>query len=135
MTLENLFAKVTENVSTLKPLLTNEEIAKLNHSELRPFTCDNCLFGQMTGGSDSDRAKEILPKEFRASYSIPALYSIFGTPTDFRVGFDSIQFKEIEEGQSPYFTALEIYLMLDTNSSELYEYLKGERETFEPRLN
>lgn len=131
----DFLAKVKEEVAKLKSVLTAEETAKLDYSKLKPFTSDLCLLGQLTDNAYSDRAKEILPKDVRAAFSIPQIYGFFGAPDDFRIGFDDIKFRELNENEEFNITALELFLMLDSNSEDVFKFLKGEIEAFEPIFN
>ena len=131
----DFLAKVKEEVAKLKSVLTAEETAKLDYLKFKPFNSDLCLLGQLTDNAYSDRAKEILPKDVRAAFSIPQIYGFFGAPDDFRIGFDDIKFRELNENEEFNITALELFLMLDSNSEDVFKYLKGEIEAFEPNFN
>ena len=136
MTLEQLFAEALKNAQTVKAVATPEQIANLNYVEFKPFTSDKCLLGQLTGNAYSDEAKAILPKTqvTRATYNQWDVLFGLHHETDYRVSFEKMEIIEPSEEHPASSTPLEAFLMLDTNSNELYEYLKGERETFEPRM-
>lgn len=137
MKLEELFEGVKRNVETLKQVLTDEQKDKLDYRTFQPLSHDKCLLGQLTGSANSDVANTLLPKELSASYTLNGiLESVFQHAYDFRLAsFDRFRFYEPTETRPLNFAPVELFLMLKSNSNELYEYLKGERDSFEPRLN
>lgn len=136
MTLEQLFAEALKNAQTVKAIATPEQIANLDYEKFKAFTSDLCLLGQLTGNAYSDEAKAILPKTIVTRATFKSIEVMFGLhhEADYRIDFDKITFIEPSEEFPASSTPLEAFLMLKTNSNELFEYLKGERETFEPRM-
>ena len=59
MTFEELREQVKEEALHLRQNATEQELAKLNYYELRAADPSSCIYGQMTGWSDSKRAKEL----------------------------------------------------------------------------
>lgn len=136
MTLELLFEGTKRNVETLKSALTDEQKDKLDYATFQPLSHDRCLLGQLTGSANSDVANALLPKEYSASYKLIGVFEgLFQHSQDFRLAsFDRFTFYETSETRPVTFAPVELFLMLNTNSNELYEYLKGQRDSFEPRL-
>lgn len=56
---------VRKEIISLKKKATSEELCKLNFSTLAPSNTEKCIYGQMTGDCDSDRARELSPKTFK----------------------------------------------------------------------
>jgi len=131
MNKEQLLEATKANVETLKQVLTDEQKAKLDYSELRPFTADMCLFGQLFGDANSDEAKALLPKTLKGSYQVRGFYEHFARlQPSFRISFD--RFNEFEVADDGHSTPIELFLMTRTNSEDLFKYLKGEVEAYEP---
>jgi hypothetical protein len=91
---------------SIREKATVEELDKLDFTNLKHRTSDNCIYGQMTGYCGSDRAKELFPKMFS--------FVDDGDKQDYRFGTS--------------FTPLEKYLfMVNTDKHKvLIQYLKGE---------
>lgn len=135
MELEVLLKATKQDAITLKEKLTPEQKTLLDYSAFNPFDPKRCLFGQVTGRYDSDTAKQILPK------------SIFFTLTggfvenaqltmlkNSRVDYSKIDYTPSKYSSSFSSTPVEAYLMLKTNSEDLYKFIKDEIDVFEPRM-
>jgi len=103
---------------------TNEEINKLDFDYLDPEHVEHCIYGQMTGKCDSERARELTPKSFR---STPAL----GYKESF-TKWDKFRRQPTRSfGKFVGFTHLEVYIMLKgAKTEELLKYIKGVNKTF-----
>jgi len=96
---------------------TDKEKDNLDFDALYANSSTRCVYGQMTGTCDSDRAKELYPKTF---YTLPMLDASF-TQTKVR-GF-------LASGER--FTALEAYIIMKgAKKKSLLNYIKGNRKTF-----
>ena len=67
--------EVMNEINHIKVIATAEEIAKLDFSTFNVRHKELCIYGQMTGGCDSKRAKELTPKtHFGAYYTSLEVY-------------------------------------------------------------
>lgn len=105
---------VQKELDTIKTNATQEEIDSLNLKEFNHTLPDLCIYGQMTGNCDSDRAKELYPKTF--DYVADNEYTPFSKQT----------FKKGNE-----YTPLEKYLYMvhEPKHKEIIMYLKGQINT------
>lgn len=96
---------VMNEINHIKANATQEEISRLDFDNFNSAYKDRCVYGQMTGSCDSDRAKELMPKSY---------YSLRG----------------LNKGTK--FTDLEVYLYELKTSSEtnksIIQYLKNETQ-------
>lgn len=109
---------VRDEIKSLKKNATKKEIAKLNFKSFSHTNSKVCIYGQMTGHCDSDRAMELIPKTFDR---------IAKNPDDIMYSNALLSFSKqsVEEGIN--WTALEKYLyMVDSDTHRhIIDYLKG----------
>ena len=102
---------VQHELYTIKTNATIQEINKLNFNEFSHNRPAYCIYGQMTGKCDSERAKELYQKMFD------------DVPYDEYVPYSKQSFKKGKE-----FTPLEKYLYMVHSSKhkEIIQYLKND---------
>ncbi len=131
-----LLAKVKEEATTLRNVLTAEQKAKMNHSTLNPHLSNQCLFGQIFGSFRAPEARAVLPKSIYSSVPDITMAEGFSFENNPNIRLDFNRFKLTEDNPQRFmynhFTHIEVYLMCETNSEEMFKYIKGEVETFEP---
>ena len=109
--------EVQIELDTIKQKATKKEISKLNFDNFRHYSRGYCIYGQMTGDCNSNRAKELYKKNY---CSIP-----ISSYTPFKLHCFVL---------GDIYTPLEKYLYMvateDGNKSykhkEIISYLKGE---------
>lgn len=120
MTEDKFLKSVMDELDHIKQNATQEEISKLDIAVFSPTSRRSCIYGQMTGDCQSNRAKELYPK------SLPTLGSK-GESLSEGVEYMNGMKRYLND---EYFTPLEAYLPLErANPKEIIEYLKGETET------
>lgn len=108
-------AMVQVELDTIKAKATKGEIDRLNFVGFEVNSEYGCIYGQMTGNCESDRAKELYPKTFKnVCFNRKKL---------------SFSYQSFKKGER--LTALEKYLyMVDENQHlRIIQYLKNEIET------
>jgi hypothetical protein len=125
----DFLAKVKEEANHLKNALTSEQKAMLDYSKLNPHFHTGCLLGQIFGSHDSDEAIAVLPKSVRTAMRIS-----YSEARELRDKPETrLKFSElILTTERLISTYLEAFLVLDVNSEDLFKFIKGEVETFEP---
>ena len=90
MNRKEFFEEVVEEINTIIDKATDEELYKLDEDWLDAGDGERCIYGQMTGDCDSDRAKELMSKGFsslwsfeRADHSAPRKQDFITTKDDF----------------------------------------------------
>lgn len=127
MKLEEFLAVVKQEAVLVKVSATQAQKDLINLDTFNPVYDEHCLFGQMTGSADSDRAKALLPKNVNLKFEVSQEESI--KLPKLRFGFDRLKFNS--EGRL-LMTHLEAFLMCDGNGRELLRFVKGEIDSFEP---
>lgn len=100
MTRKEFLEDVVNEVNHLIDNTTQDEKDMLREKTFNPNIYSNCIYGQMTGDCDSDRAKELIPKKYNDFAGM--LYQ-----TEGRRSKNFINTEEIH----PSFTALELIIM------------------------
>ncbi len=108
-------------LDTIKQNATQEEINKLNFDSFNFCNASDCIYGQMTGKCNSDRAKQLYPKSFALVYNLASIN-------------ETNRFKQQSLNKGDFYTPLEKYLfMVRTNNGykskkhkEVIDYLKNE---------
>lgn len=141
---EVFLAMVLASVLEVKANSTAEEKAKLNYTTFNFSNMDNCILGQMTGNSETARANQITKKTL-----------MFDRDILIKMKEDGVKFRENEykygnhpdpqyleevlvgvievETELAWYSPFEIFmLMKGANIKELFDFVKGDRETFEP---
>jgi hypothetical protein len=105
-------------LDNIKEKATKEEICKLNFGRFNHDKKSCCVYGQMTGHCNSDRAHELQVKTF-SDLALSGLYAAFVT----------FSLQSMEEGDD--YTALEKYLFMVKSPQhlEIIQYLKSEINT------
>jgi hypothetical protein len=104
---------VQEELDTIKRKATKEEIKNLNFKYFSHSMASCCVYGQMTGSCDSERANELYPKMF--CKGISGYYQPFSSQNN---------------SKGTWFTPLEkyLYMVKPPQHEKLIQYLKGEIE-------
>lgn len=138
MELDEILGLTKQDAITLKEKLTQADKEKLDYSNLNPFDPRRCLFGQLTGRYDSDLAKELLPKSIFITLTggfleNSQLTMIKNSRVDYsKINYTPSRYASLENLKTS--TPIEVYLMLKTNSEDLYKFIKDEIDEFEPRM-
>ena len=114
--LKDLVIKEADNI---KKFATKEEIGKLNFETLDPTHLKLCIYGQMTGDCDSDRARYLLnkctkPYSMDIEKDSPRSNSKYFPNTHKRFSFSPIEYAISNHPK---------------HNNQLIKYLKGEVET------
>lgn len=139
---------VLASVNFLKDNTTSKEKAKLGKIT-NPFNPNKCILGQMTGNSETKRAKELLSNIFYCDKKVVnelekkgvKLYDVNfnsfggGSPNVTENYLKAIVIEPNEntlEATAPF----ELFILMDgANTDDLVAYIKGEKETFEPTFS
>lgn len=133
-TFEQFKAEIATEADNIRLYATKEERSKLNFLELNPANTERCIYGQMTGHCDSERAVELIQK-------CTVRYMRSGISKIHYLGFEVIQqhlngtyVENLLEhrptkGESAHYSMIEAYICLsDAKSENLIAYIKGETE-------
>jgi hypothetical protein len=133
---EVLLSRVKEEATILRAVLTADQKAKMDYETLNPQIATLCLFGQIFGSYKAPEAIEVLPKSIYSRVPSLDLFEAwsFEKNNKYRMDFNRFELvKEKREGvEYNHFTHLEVFLMCETNSEDMFKYIKGEIEDFEP---
>lgn len=139
-TVEQFLEDVKKEARALRENATKEEIGLLDREEFDPSDLNNCIYGQMTGDCQSERAAELIhlccPRYFENNQNI-VYESIEGPLSETNVekiaGIDSAaELRDCRTGWLTYLSAVEAYIMTpEANTEGLISYLKGESDTLE----
>lgn len=112
--------EVKAELDNIKSKATQEEISKLDFNGFDHKYNDTCIYGQMTGWCNSDRAKELSPKVYK---------TITKTVIEGYLPFS----KQNMSTNEKRYTALEKYLYMVKRPmhEKIISYLKGEIDTIE----
>jgi hypothetical protein len=108
----------------LRDNATKEEKANLNFDSIDPYSSSDCIYGQMTGNCESDRAHKLCPK------TIAVLFLI--TPSVKRAAETSRTLEKEDDDDDGWFcyTPIEVYVgAAGSNASGLLKYIKGTNKT------
>lgn len=129
ITKKTLLAQVLEEAIHLRENATDEEKGKLDFDALRVSKNDRCIYGQMTGHCDSERAAELYKSK----------YNSVGTRSAENKGLTTFsELKELNpegefEEHVAWFTPIEVYItMKGAKNKSLIRFIKGEIKTFKP---
>jgi hypothetical protein len=134
----DFLAKVKEEVAKLKSVLTAEQTAKLDYSKFDPHVSELCLLGQIFGRYDNEDSVKALPKDIWVGVQNFNIMEMLMLNRQTRWAFERFDFSETKEDNkatATKMTYLEVFLTCRTNSEDVFKYLKGEIEAFEPSFN
>lgn len=132
--------EVEHEIKMLKIHATKRELNKLNFQEFSPNNREECIYGQISGQCNSERAKELMDKccikainFFNNPRPISFLGGIytFKKISNFTTDYDS---KVIWDSSNQirdyyYLSALECYIGLKgSNNKDIFDYLTGKTE-------
>lgn len=124
---------VYHELEVIKTMATSEEIGRLDFSTFDHTRQKNCIYGQMTGGCYSRRAREIHPKIYNPEILVSHDLYIDLVPFDkSRPGLESyVPFSNQVFNLGGTDSPLERYLYMSksTKHKQIIEYLKGEKKT------
>lgn len=147
ITKTQFLADVMHEINTLRTIATEKEIANLDFDSLNPIKTDTCIYGQLTGRCDSERAKELMDKACIRVMNLNAGVEDFFKEGDFLKEESRHTFSKISalvngenKGQSwvnnwtrrnyKYLSVLESYILLKgAKNKQVLEYIKGEIDT------
>ena len=122
-------------------MITDAEKKKLNFNELKPEYTKKCIYGQITGSCESDRAKELMDEccirvmNFKHKELFPMFYQINNEVELTFKGIKSyINGENKGQGWDQYgyrrynhLSVLEAYIgLIGSNNEGLIQYIKGE---------
>lgn len=113
--------EVQAELDTIKTRATKKEIARLNFDNFNHESIRGCIYGQMTGGCNSERALQLQGKKYDEIKMDGELFS-----KEEPISFSKQDFKK-----GDYFTSLEKYLYMveAPQHDKVIQYLKGEVST------
>jgi hypothetical protein len=133
---EVFLAKVKEEANHLRNSLSDAQKAKMDYNKLKPSSPTLCLLGQVFGKHDSVESLAVLPKSVFNGISIGYLESVFiSRQQKPNVKFDRIKLSDVKMDNLSHSTYLETFLICDANTEDLFKFVKGEIEEFEPEFN
>lgn len=122
--MEQLVKKEAKN---LKKNATLEEIKKLNFAQLFPQSVSYCVYGQLTGDCNSQRASELINKCCDRVYeALP-----YTPPKNTKLNGKPSGENRSEVNMIKYWSPIEVYIQQtgnqgNGNNEKLIKYLKGE---------
>ena len=139
---------VLHEVNMLKKHATKEEISKLNFTKFDPSNLRNCIYGQMSGSCENERAKELMDlsceRVVHAEKGGKKLGLVgdgwFSTRTnetfsdinEFINGAYESQMWNSDRRNYEYYSCLETYILLKgAKIKEIFLFLKGESKNLE----
>jgi hypothetical protein len=143
---ETFLALVIASVLELKANATPEELAKLDFAKLDPNSSVSCILGQITGHSRNTRAFELHPKTLAlkdSEYDALRFDAGVNLGERNRFGFQNYTQKILEVMTQDFnsqvvcirLAPFEFFILMQgANTEELFQFLKGERDTFEPKI-
>lgn len=116
MTRDEFIKEVRAEIKRIKKRATANEIDKLSFEDFSTNDVSACIYGQMTGRCDSDRARELMPKKYNDILKIVA----------YRRPINEKTYTAQSMSKGGNFTALEKYLyMAESDTHEhIFDYLK-----------
>lgn len=141
----HFFALVVDSLVSLKENANPKDLAKLNFETLNPNRRDSCILGQMYGEFGWDDAREVAPKTLAIQASLFKNKKKYCNVLEADFWSEIASFKEntIEmyvelpttlDVELKY-SAFEHFILIEgANIKEVIEFLKGERDTFEPHI-
>jgi hypothetical protein len=123
MNVSKFLKMVRVEATHLRDNATKEEKAKLNFDSINAHSADSCIYGQMTGLCNSDRAKHLYPKILNVGF----------------LSNDSVQYAAdtsyVRKASDFYwklffYTPIEVYIgAKGSNLDGLIKYIKGTNKT------
>jgi hypothetical protein len=121
MNIRTFLKMVRVEATHLRNNATKEEKSNLDFDSIMPTYADQCIYGQMTGNCNSDRAKELYPKIF----DVDVLSN-----NSVQKAAETSRTLEKEEDGFFYYTPIEVYIgAKDSNLAGLLKYIKGINKT------
>jgi hypothetical protein len=132
ITPQELIKLVKEEAKYLKINASIEELERLDFETFNPQIFTKCIYGQMTGGCDSERSVELIQNS-----CVRVTSSRDYNPKDTTLNVNPFQTK-----RRYYFSPIELFVGLENNKGEtvnqyngnniiLINYLQGKTETLE----
>ena len=129
---KDLIKLVTSEAKALKAKSTQDERNRLDFDTFNPETRNGCIFGQMTGDCNSDRANALILKCAKRVYNSPDTPTINAIEESVLNGPP----RKIDYGYRiySYFSPIEKFIgqripSQKENNKILIDYLKGETDT------
>lgn len=126
---------VLDEINMLKKHATKQELAHLNFSRFDYGNPSRCIYGQMTGSCESNRAEKLMNLScIRVMDVKNGVYTIEGASiSSSKFNINGVYNKQTWEGGNrnySYLSALEGYICTkDANISGIIDYMKGETDT------
>jgi hypothetical protein len=116
-TFEQLKEDVRKEAEALRVHATKEERERLCFATLEPNNGEQCIYGQMTGECDCERASELIKQCTSIFFESESCGGRF---------IPSVTFAEYR------WSPIELYILLpEANNANLIAFLRGETETLE----
>lgn len=144
ITKTQFLADVMQEINTLRTIATEKEKSNLNFDSLNAIYADKCIYGQLTGRCDSERAKKLMDKACIRVMNLNAGIDDFFKEGNYLKEESRNTFSKISglvngenKGQSwvkhwtkrnyKYLSVLEAYILLKgAKNKQVIEYIKGE---------
>lgn len=113
----------------LKEHCTNEELSNLNFHHLNPDTKQKCIYGQMTGHCNSDRASYLILKcATKVLVQSPDIKTIYNPMTEFVLNGEP---KTARTSFLQYISPIEaVIVRYPKYNKKLIDFLKGDSNDF-----
>jgi hypothetical protein len=136
---EQFLQDVRTEVEALKANATQEEVGKLDIETFNPMKMDKCIYGQMTGSCENERAKKLMDKAcVRVTNNKDSRTFENKNFDDVSDNINGVYKRQTwvptgwHERDYGYLSMVETYIFLSgSNPKNIMDYLKGEVETLE----
>ena len=119
---ETLKKLVISEATKLKFCATQTELSKLDFDNLSPESFERCIYGQMTGDCQSERASELL-----SCCAVP-----YSSDLDYLRRTSIKRFNVINRRKLLVFSAIEYYITCnDAKNRELIDFLRDKTQKLE----
>lgn len=134
-TIKDLRSDVRQEADNIKKYATKEEISRLDFKSLDPKKIDRCIYGQMTGNCDNERAVELITlcaKRYVKDNQLTMIRVDGFERIASRVNGETVDQLSLRRASSSYpltqhSSMIEAYILLPGAKNEsLINYIKGE---------
>lgn len=135
----DLVADVLTEVTNIKQYATAQEIANLDFEDLHPNHRNRCVYGQMTGDCNSERAAQLIEKCTPRFFEYGIIPPFGGTEINMARVAENVNGTKVNgfvvERTTRFFvhfSAIEAYILLNNAQNEnLINLIKGNTQTAE----
>ena len=136
-TKKQFFQEVTDEIENIKKFATDKEKQKLDFDNFDPDFLTSCIYGQLTGDCESDRAIKLIRKCCKRYFHFEEndLYFSFDDKTfkDVKIDINGIEMPDdfiLDNLRNyEYHSLLEGFIRLrNANNKNIISYIKGDKE-------